>query len=69
MADIIDGESGSWKEADIAMIFNLQEAEATIYSLPISNMDGKDMVIWRFTKTGKYSIKSGYHLELKEADA
>lgn len=61
-------ENWCWKEDFIADIFNNQESES-IRSPPISKMGAKDMRVWRFTKDGKYSVRSGYHFEMSRKSA
>ncbi|KAK4708218.1 hypothetical protein R3W88_029143 [Solanum pinnatisectum] len=34
-----------------------------ILTIPLSTTCSRDKIIWHFTKSGTYEVKSGYHLE------
>lgn len=35
-----------------------------IREMPVGSADKLDSLGWHFTKTGKYKVKSGYHIQL-----
>ena len=54
----------SWKIELISSLFNREEARC-ISRIPLSLFPMDDLLIWKFTHNGIYSVKSGY-LELKK---
>ncbi|XP_010445465.1 PREDICTED: uncharacterized protein LOC104728135 [Camelina sativa] len=57
VANFIDRKSNSWDMAQLTATFVPQDV-AIISALPLRQ---PDMPGWHFTKSGKYSVKSGYH--------
>lgn len=56
---LINPVTRSWRNEVIDHVFNAQEAE-TIKSIPLSSTNQPDQLIWPFTLSGHYSVKSGY---------
>lgn len=58
---MVEGTKG-WIVPLLAKIFEREEAQQ-IYSIPINRMGYKDMLIWNYSKNGRFSIKSAtiYH--------
>ena len=48
-----------WRTEVIDHVFTIQEAE-TIKNIPLSSTHQTDVLIWPFTPSGNYSVKSGY---------
>ncbi|KAK9905261.1 hypothetical protein M0R45_000372 [Rubus argutus] len=66
VADLII-EHGEWEEASLAGIGTVQEVEAILH-VPLIRSSLCDHLIWNFNRHGKYTVKSGYWLALKERD-
>ncbi|XP_010513536.1 PREDICTED: uncharacterized protein LOC104789557 [Camelina sativa] len=58
--NFIDRSSNSWDMAQLTATF-VPEDVTIISALPIRQPDTLDLFGWLFTKSGKYSVKSGYH--------
>ena len=56
---LINPVTRRWRDEVIDHVFNAQEAEA-IKSIPLSSTNQTDVLVWLFTPSGNYSIKSGY---------
>jgi hypothetical protein len=64
VADIIDLDSNWWNVPLIEQIFSPETVER-ICSIPISPRSQEDKLIWARTKTGVFSVRSAYHLEME----
>lgn len=64
VADLIDHDTCSWKEATIRACFQGEDAEA-ILATPLSERRPHDRMIWNNTKSGKFTVKSAYYLVVK----
>lgn len=64
VADFIN-ESEQWKEDEIAQNF-LKAVSEEILRIALPRTPQQDTLIWRFDKHGKYSVKSGYQLVVKD---
>lgn len=64
VADFIN-ESQQWKENEIAQNFP-KEVSEEILRIGLPRTPQQDTLIWRFDKRGKYSVKSGYQLAVKD---
>ena len=56
---LINPVTRSWRTEVIEHVFSTQEAE-TIKGIPLSSTSQKDVLVWPFTPSGTYSVKSGY---------
>lgn len=56
---LINPVTRRWRDEVIDHVFNAQEAEA-IKSIPLSSTNQTDVLVWPFTPSGNYSVKSGY---------
>ncbi|XP_023634340.1 uncharacterized protein LOC111829476 [Capsella rubella] len=56
---LIDTQTGSWKVQLLQALFDPEDVPI-ISAIPIRFPQGKDYRFWHFTKSGKYSVKSGY---------
>lgn len=59
MAVLINQSTKRWRTNVIDHVFGVAEVEV-IKSIPLSSSSQQDMLIWPFTPTGQYSVKSGY---------
>lgn len=59
MAVLINQSTKRWRTNVIDHVFGVAEVEV-IKSIPLSSSSPQDMLIWPFTPTGQYSVKSGY---------
>jgi hypothetical protein len=63
--ELIDLNTKSWKQQLLNQIFTKEEVGA-INSLALSGTIHEDVIMWRGTKNGIFSIKSAYHLAMEE---
>lgn len=59
MKVLINPVTRRWRIEVIDHVFNEQEAE-TIKNIPLSSINQADVLVWPFTPSGNYSVKSGY---------
>jgi ribonuclease HI len=58
---LIDGDIKCWNRPLLARLFSVEEIEM-ILAIPISCTNQEDILIWRGTKNGLFSVRSAYHL-------
>ncbi|KAG7548661.1 Ribonuclease H-like superfamily [Arabidopsis suecica] len=58
--DLIDSRSNFWNIDLLKAIFNPEDV-ALISAIPVGAPTKEDSLGWYFTKSGKYTVKSGYH--------
>ena len=63
---LINPRTRCWRNNIIDHVFNVQEAEI-IKSIPLSSTTQPDALIWPFTPSGTYSVKSGYRFLLENS--
>jgi ribonuclease HI len=63
--ELIHGSPPVWNSTLIHTLFLPYDAEA-ILKIPISARGPPDKLIWHATRDGKFSVRSGYHLLLKD---
>jgi len=66
--DLIDYASSTWREDLIRDTFISYDAEL-ILSLPLCDQWPHDKLIWHYTATAVFSVKSAYHLIVREWDS
>jgi ribonuclease HI len=66
--ELIDHDTNWWNKTLIEEIFTHEEA-LVISKLPVSCTLQKDVLIWRGTATGEFSVRSAYHLAKELQDA
>ncbi|KAH7855766.1 hypothetical protein Vadar_028625 [Vaccinium darrowii] len=57
--DLIDGRSMQWKESTLSSILQPEDA-ALVRSIPLPVQDMEDRLIWHYSATGEYTVRSGY---------
>ena len=60
VASLINESTRSWRTDVIEHLFDPAEA-AIIKGIPLCSSSQRDKVIWPFTPSGHYTVKSGYH--------
>lgn len=65
VSDLIDPVSSKWVTEQINENFYPEEAVLIFRSKPVASKE--DFWVWRFNKSGDYSVKSGYGLAFKDA--
>ncbi|XP_065631571.1 uncharacterized protein LOC136068397 [Quercus suber] len=58
--DLINWSTNSWDHEVIESKFQRSDAEAILH-IPLSRRQVPDVLFWLHTKSGEYSVKSGYH--------
>ncbi|XP_019085377.1 PREDICTED: uncharacterized protein LOC104714891 [Camelina sativa] len=59
LTQFMDSQSNSWRRDRLVEHFDPGDV-ALIEAIPFSSLPLKDSLGWHFTKSGKYSVKSGY---------
>lgn len=59
VSSLFDSFQQVWNSATLQQLFNPRDSEL-IHSVSLSNRPAEDVLIWPFTPTGSYSVKSGY---------
>uniref|UniRef100_A0A1J3E5Y1 Putative mitochondrial protein n=1 Tax=Noccaea caerulescens TaxID=107243 RepID=A0A1J3E5Y1_NOCCA len=67
VSELIDRSTSTWNLPLLHQFFTATEIEAII-GIPISNANWPDSLGWAFTKTGRYTVKSGYSTAQKYTD-
>lgn len=67
VSDLMVGEERHWDREKIQLL--LPDYEECILSIKQSVTGAEDKLIWLGTKTGDYSVKSGYYTALEEEEA
>ncbi|KAL4377484.1 hypothetical protein GQ457_02G021740 [Hibiscus cannabinus] len=57
---LIDQDTCSWKEHIVRQLFTAEQADR-ILCMPLSSSASTDILIWRWDKSGLYSVHSGYN--------
>jgi hypothetical protein len=66
VAELIHGSPPTWNVNKIQNLFLPYDADA-ILKIPLSGKAQEDKLFWSTTRDGKYSVRSGYKLLLKDA--
>ena len=64
VASLIDLDSNRWHSEALRNLFMQRDVEL-IELIPLSSIPTEDTLIWTFTPTGIYSVKSGYNFLYK----
>ncbi|KAK6146355.1 hypothetical protein DH2020_020224 [Rehmannia glutinosa] len=64
VVDLIDHDNGTWESDMVHGLFAEEESRA-ILSIPLSSCRPNDTWGWHFTKSGKFTVRSAYHMILK----
>lgn len=68
VSQLIDEERKWWKKELLDQIFTREEI-TTINSIPISQTNQEDKLIWRGTTNGVFSVRSAYHMPKEREEA
>jgi hypothetical protein len=66
VSSLIDGDTKWWNSVLLEQLFSREEV-LLIQSTPVSATDQEDILIWRGTAKGIFSVRSAYHI-LKEQE-
>ena len=62
VVDILDKGVGEWKlKLKAFENWLTKEEQKAIKEIPICRQEGRDILLWPYTKNGEYTVKSGYH--------
>ena len=61
IADLLDPDTGWWNRVLVMQHFNHEDGEA-ILRVPLSRRVIQDSLFWTFTKSGDYTVRSGYQV-------
>jgi hypothetical protein len=62
VCELVDRETRWWNIGLLEQIFSPGEA-MTILSIPLSSTNNEDILLWRGTTKGDFSVRSAYHLQ------
>ncbi|XP_010468796.1 PREDICTED: uncharacterized protein LOC104748915 [Camelina sativa] len=65
VTQLIDRRTNTWRLDLLNELFDPTDVEL-IRAIPLRSIQNADQFGWHFTKTGKYTVKSGYHLARQE---
>jgi hypothetical protein len=68
VCDLIDSETNKWDQSLIQSIFSQEEAEV-ISTIPLSKYGQPDLLLWRGTSTGVFTVRSAYHMEVERHES
>jgi hypothetical protein len=60
--ELINPLTGNWDEQLLNEIFFSVDV-GRILQIPVNSQGFDDFIAWRFTKHGRYTVRSGYHLQ------
>ncbi|KAL0442468.1 UNVERIFIED_CONTAM: putative mitochondrial protein [Sesamum latifolium] len=63
VSDLILEDTKEWNVEKIDALF-WQEDRDLILQIPLGRLGGTDLLVWHYTKSGLFSVKSAYHLAL-----
>jgi hypothetical protein len=61
---LIDREARWWDNNRLNLLFSAEEV-SMIQKIPISCTNQEDIIIWRGTKNGIFSVRSAYHMQME----
>ncbi|KAK6139968.1 hypothetical protein DH2020_026281 [Rehmannia glutinosa] len=64
VSDLIIQNMGCWNSELVRSLFSHEEARA-ILAMPLTLCDSADLWGWKFTKSGKFTVRSAYHAILE----
>lgn len=64
VSDLITA-SGGWNENLVGEVFD-EEDRVAILNIPLVVSQAHDIMVWHYIRNGRYSVKSGYWLAMKE---
>ena len=67
MGVLINPVTRSWRNEVVDHVFNVQEVEI-VKGIPLSSTNQPDKLIWSFTPSSNYSVKSGYKFLLENSE-
>jgi hypothetical protein len=62
VSELINPVSGQWDEELLRSLLSIVDVNR-ILQIPLHSRGFDDFVAWGFTKNGKYTVRSGYHLQ------
>jgi hypothetical protein len=62
VSQLVDVDTKWWNNALLERVFSREEI-ASIQSVPLSTTDQEDILIWRGTAKGIFTVRSAYHME------
>ncbi|VVA18748.1 PREDICTED: reverse mRNAase [Prunus dulcis] len=66
VSEILDGQTRTWNTQALAQYVS-QDTIKLISEVPIGNLHREDIIVWPWNKSGLYSVKSGYNLQVVSA--
>lgn len=59
VASLLDHSNQGWKQDSLNLLFSPRDKEL-INSIPLCGKPMEDVLMWPFTPSGSYTVKSGY---------
>lgn len=60
--ELIDPHTGQWDEALLRSVFSIVDVNR-ILQIPLHIEAMEDLVVWNFTRSGTFSVRSAYHVQ------
>ena len=62
--ELINANTRWWDTKLLSQIFTRKKVDL-IQAMPVSSTTNEDILVWRGTKTGSFSVRSAYHIQLE----
>ena len=62
VSELISPITGQWDATKLNETFNVVDV-TRILQIPINNQGFEDFIAWHFTPSGRYTVRSGYHIQ------
>ena len=61
ICDLINSKAKQWDREMVDQLLSKEDAQH-VCAIPISRIGTPNVMVWHYTKTGDYTVRSGYHL-------
>jgi hypothetical protein len=64
VSELINPVTGTWDIELLNSLFSVVDVQR-ILEIPLNNQGFDDFIAWHYNKNGRYSVRSGYHIQWK----